>query len=202
MKRFLFPLLACGLLIVPILGVPSPGTAQSASGNRIIGWYLHGGNMPWLNWANDFGGGLDTTQTTSKMANAHNNGMHTIRWWLFEGGAQHINRDSSGNPTSIQPQVYTDIDAALAIAAQYDIYIEFTLFSSPGDVPWFATTAQHQAVVDVLTPLFQHYASNPRVLAWEPVNEPDYNTGSGTQSEIRCARFRSDTSRRRRHHGL
>ena len=93
--------------------------------------------MPWLNWANDFGGGLDQAQTDSKMAAAQAAGMHVIRWWVFEGGAQHIRRDASGNPTGIDAQMYGDLDAALSLAAKHEMYLDLTLFASPGDVPWF-----------------------------------------------------------------
>ena len=37
----------------------------------------------------------------------------------------------------------------------------------------------------MLTPLFQRYASNPNILSWEAVNEPDFNTGSATPAQIR-----------------
>jgi len=142
--------------------------------------------MPWLNWGQDFGGGLDTTQTDAKMAQAQAAGMHVIRWWLFEGGAQHIQRNRSGVPTGIDASVYTDLDKALALAAKHDIYLEMTLFASPGDVPWFAaSTSTHQALANVLTPMFQRYASNSHLLAWEVVNEPDFNTGSATVTQSR-----------------
>jgi len=192
MLRKRMPVLIIAVLLgIAIVGVASRGSVfqtsavSAAQPAHVAGYYLHGGNMPWLNWANDFGGGLDTTQTNTKMAAAQNAGMHVIRWWVFEGGAGHIQRDSAGNPTAINPQVYTDLDSALAIAATHDIYLDLTLFSSPGDVPWFANSAQHAAVVTALTPLFKRYATNPHVLSWEAVNEPDFNTGAATRAQIR-----------------
>jgi len=170
---------------VPPTAVPAATATPGAALNRINGYYLHGANMPWLNWAQDFGGGLDTVQTDAKLAAAQAAGMHVVRWWVFEGGAGHLQRDASGNPTGIDASVYTDLDAALAIAATHDIYLDLTLFSSPGDVTWFANSSQHAAVATVLTPLFQRYASNPHVLSWEAVNEPDFNTGTATQAQIR-----------------
>jgi hypothetical protein len=185
MTRLLIAPLVAVLAIVTLVPANQEMVVAQTAGPRIEGWYLHGANMPWLNWAYDFGGGLDTAQTDMKMSTAQAAGMHVIRWWLFEGGAVFIQRDAAGNPTGIDPHVYTDMDSALNLAAQHDIYIEFTLFASPGDVPWFANTSQHQALANVLTPMFQRYASNPHVLAWEAVNEPNYNTGTATYSQVR-----------------
>jgi hypothetical protein len=96
------------MLVCAVRLTPETSVAQSGPGD-VNGWWLLGANMPWLNWANDFGGGLDQAQTDTKLARAQQAGMHVVRWWVFEGGAQHIQRDTAGNPTGIDPQVYTNL---------------------------------------------------------------------------------------------
>lgn len=55
------------------------------------GYFLHGANLPWINFGNDFGGGSSTgmsnatNQTTANtnLANMKNAGMTVVRWWVF-----------------------------------------------------------------------------------------------------------------------
>jgi hypothetical protein len=149
--------------------------------------------MPWLTWNTDFGGGAsgggvsgNIAQTDAKLQAAHNAGMHMIRWWVFEGGSWQIQRDASGTPTGLHPNVYTDLDAALNEAAKYDISYNLTLFSSTNDDTtthqWWEDSAKRQALVNVLTPLFKRYATNPRVHTWEIVNEPEWQSRNGITS--------------------
>src|ERR1700716_177964 len=117
-----------------------PATASAAPPSRISGWFLFGSNMPWLNWANDFGGGPggggvsgNSAEADTKLQAAQTAGMHVIRWWVFEGGSGHIQRDGSGTPTGIDPNVYTDLDAALAEADKYDTSYNLVLFGGTND---------------------------------------------------------------------
>jgi hypothetical protein len=174
-------------LMLVFAGSLAPETSVAQSGpSHVNGWWLLGANMPWLNWANDFGGGLDQAQTDAKLAQAQQAGMHVVRWWVFEGGAQHIQHDAAGNPTGIDPQVYTDLDAAAAIAAKHSIGLNLTLFAGPGDAQQYfaASNTVHQELANVLAPVFKRYSGNPGVYAWEAVNEPDFNQGSATLPQI------------------
>jgi hypothetical protein len=181
--------LSLALLVVASLVwmARAPASAQTGPGRVSYGggsWWLLGANMPWLNWANDFGGGLDQAQADQKLAAAQAAGMHVVRWWVFEGGA-HIQRAADGTPTGLDPQVMLDMDAAVALAAKHDIYLDFTLFNAPQDVPGITVDGQHQALADVLASLFARYKDEPHVMAWEPINEPNFNTGSASQAQIR-----------------
>ena len=178
--------LAAALLIG--LGLPLQASSQAAS--RIDGWFLFGANMPWLNWNADFGGGPtgggasgNLGEVDTKLQAAHNAGMHLVRWWVFEGGSPQIQRDGSGTPTGLNPTVYTDLDAALNEAAKFDVSFDLVLFGGTNDDStthaWWEDSAKRQALVRVLTPLFQHYASNPRVFTWEIVNEPEWQSRNG-----------------------
>ncbi len=194
---------AVGLLSLLALSV-APAlvpVADAASGTRITwqgsAWYLHGANVPWLNWACDFGcnanGGVSASASSSslsgKFATAQGAGMHAIRWWVFEGNPWQVTRDATGAPTGIDPAVYADFDAALKLAQQYDLYYDFVLFSSPSALPsaWLGDAAQRQALANALGRLFAHYRGNPRVLSWEVFNEPDFDVWNGKVSQSSMA---------------
>ncbi len=83
------------------------------------------------------------------------------------------------------PSVYTDFDAALALADQDDLAYDFVLFSSPTAVPsgWFSDPVQRQKLADVLAPLFDRYKNNPHILAWEIVNEPEWDIWNNKVSQ-------------------
>lgn len=169
-------------------GTPSRGTGPGHVATSSGAWYLHGANMPWLNFGADFGGGsggvsnpANTAALDAKLRAAQAAGMHVVRWWLFEGGASMIQTDGSGAPASVNPAVYPDIDAALQLAAKYDISYDLVLFASPTDIntTWETDSAKRAALGSALAPLFAHYAGNTHVLAWEIVNEPDWDINAG-----------------------
>src|ERR1700732_754152 len=100
------------LAIVFSLVVAWPGLAAAAApappGSRLpwlgSNWYLSGANVPWVNWACDFGcttkNGISASDVSaalkSKFQQAHASGLHTMRWWTFEGDPWQITRDATG----------------------------------------------------------------------------------------------------------
>jgi len=145
--------------------------------------------MPWYNWASDFGGGTNNGVSSSaskgaigsKLNAAGTAGMRNIRWWMFPGDAWQITRDASGKPTGLHPNVYKDIDAALALAADADVYFTFVFFSAPSHIPqsWLTNADHQRALADVLGGLAARYKTNNRVLAWEIINEPEWDVWNG-----------------------
>jgi hypothetical protein len=107
---------------------------------------------------------------------------------MFEGDAWQITRDSSGAPTGINPAVFTDIDAALALAAKYDLYYDFVLFNSSTSIPsaWVNDPGQRAKLAQVLGTLFARYKGNPRIVSWEVFNEPEWDiwNGKADQSSV------------------
>jgi hypothetical protein len=203
-KGLVITLVAASILSVSILlrqvfflpptpTTPAPLALSSGAGvarpNRILwngaNWYLHGANVPWYHWGCDFGcnatngrtGGVSTNipALAEGFARMKKAGMQVARWWVFPGDAAQILRDASGIPTGLDPAIYTDFDAALQLAEEYDIYYNFVLFSAPTHIPssWQSDPAQRARLVDALSPLFARYAENPRVFSWEPYNEPE-----------------------------
>jgi hypothetical protein len=147
-------------------------------------WYLHGANVPWYRWACDFGcgtqnGGVSGNKPVFETAfsKLKDSQMHNARWWVFPGDPWQITRSSNGAPNGLNPKIYEDFDAALDLADTYDLYYTFVLFSAPSAIPsnWINDPLQRQALADTLGQLFAHYASHPRILAWEVFNEGDFD---------------------------
>ncbi len=104
--------------------------------------FTTGVNVPWMTWPyaaghGDFGGGATDGVVARKAAIAvgfakvQASGTHAVRWWTFQQDAWQINRDANGWPTSLNPAVYADFDAAMVLANQYDLYYDFVLFGGP-----------------------------------------------------------------------
>ncbi len=175
----------------------NPQQVLSQPGTRVEwlgeGWYLHGVNLPWYNWGCDFGcnsnGGASSTTVKNALAprfqTLEDSAVHNVRWWLFPGDPWQITRDSSGAPTGINPAVYADLDAALAMAETYDLYYTFAIFSSPSHIPaaWLTDPAQREKLSVALGGLFARYAGNPRILAWDVVNEPEFDIWGGKANQ-------------------
>lgn len=160
--------------------------------------------MPWVQWGCDFGSGcswgdngVESTTVQAKIRpefqKLKDNKLHVVRWWMFPGtptvstGNRMILTDSSGKPTGIDPGVYRDIDAALQLAQEYDLYYNFTLFSSPSSLPasWRDNETHRQALADVLGQMFARYKDNPRIMAWETFNEPEWEIFWDNQTDMR-----------------
>jgi hypothetical protein len=176
----------------PLAAITPTPPISKATGNALHrvawnggSWYLQGINVPWYNWGCDFGcnvtnnktGGVSTNIPTlsAGFVQVKDAGIHVVRWWVLPGDPAQIIRDADGVPIAIDPAVYTDIDAALELAEQYDLYYNFVLFSAPTHIPndWQTDPLQRSRLIDALSPLFAHYANSPRILSWEPYNEPE-----------------------------
>lgn len=176
---------------------PPPTVPPAGSANRVAwngkNWYLHGANLPWNNWGCDFGcganGGVSSAAgnaaVSGAFAQAKANGMNVVRLWVFPGDPWQITRSSDGTPTGLNQGVFTDLDAAVALAAQHDVYLDLVLFSSPTAMPssWFTNDSQRSKLATVLAPMFARYKNNPRVMTWEVINEPEFDIWGGKVSQ-------------------
>lgn len=172
-------------------------TAMAASTDRVTWqgkeWYVHGVNMPWVSWGCDFGSdcswsaGVKSSsvqnQIRPKFQQLKDANTHIVRWWLFPGEPRKnennvmIMTDANNNPTGIHQGVYDDIDAALVLAEEYDLYYNFTIFSGPAAIPqdWINDASKRQKLATVLGTLFAKYKDHPRIISWESFNEPEWD---------------------------
>ncbi len=156
--------------------------------------YLHGANYPWMvkngksNYGLDFGANMFGTHegvTTNRVQVEHDFALmeklafNTLRWFVFTDGRGGIRFGSDGVPAGVSEKFYEDMDCALTIAHNHHIKIIFVLL----DYLWLHNRHAHvmtsvegrtALVENVLVPLFERYASNQSVLAWEVMNEPDW----------------------------
>src|SRR5438309_978464 len=126
--------------------------------------YFVGVNVPWFNWACDFGcadKGVSSPAVYGALAEGFGRlkaaDVHAVRWWTFEGDPAQIMRDASGAPSGLNPAVYADFDAALALADEFDLAYDFVLFSGPTALPrsWITDPIQREQLANVLAPLFE-----------------------------------------------
>ena len=168
----------------------SSNTNAPASRVHWIGrdWFLEGANLPWLNWRCDFGcqrhGGVlsSEAQLAARFRTLSRHGVRVVRWYAFPGDAWQVARGADGTPTGLQGTlVFPDMDAAVALAAHYDIYLDFVLFSDTRTIPatWMSDPAQRAQLASALAPLFRRYAGNPHVLSWELFDEPERGIDAG-----------------------
>jgi hypothetical protein len=114
-------------------------------------------------------------------------GVNVARWFLFFDGRAGITYDAAGSPTGLDAVVFRDIDAAIGIAAAHGIKIMFVLISFDwmfeeaqdhvsGGKSYIlqSPTLQDELVRNVFVPLFQRYANNDAVMAYEVANEPEW----------------------------
>jgi hypothetical protein len=166
---------------------PRPAIQPSTSR---IAWagetrYIHGANLPWVNFGCDFGcgadGGVSSLEVQQVVEDAFQSaramGMQTIRWWVFPGSPVQLTVDGDGLATGIDPMVFTDLDAAVELADRYDLDLILTLFSSPLDLPdsWVTSEVGRARLSDVLAGLFARYAGTSTIMTWQVFNEPEWN---------------------------
>jgi hypothetical protein len=190
---FLARALVLGATLLPLMGLqPAPAAAAAGVPSVTDPRYFVGVNLPWFNYGCDFGCGAKSLAGSASMRSSLANsfgqlqgaGVHAVRWWTFEDVSQ-IQRDSSGAPSGLNPAVYADFDAALAMADKYDLAYDFVLFNGPASLPksWLEDPGQRQKLADALAPLFERYKNNPHILAWEFFNEPEYDIWGGKVSQ-------------------
>jgi hypothetical protein len=116
--------------------------------NGDIGWLL-GVNLPWIKCGGDFGGNvwgaygigsanpppppppnpLSSQALRTTLQAMQTARVNVARRFMFFDGRAGITYDAAGSPTGLDGDVFSDIDAAVAIASAYSIKIIFVLIS-------------------------------------------------------------------------
>jgi hypothetical protein len=190
--------------------VMSASTVPWNGGN----WFLTGVNLPvtYDNWgpggagySSDFGpkysGEAYYQAVNQEFSSLNAEGVHTVRWWMFEAEDQWLFQGGRVQPGALTPDFYRNLDRLLTIAANNQIYVDLTVMDARvldnglgagnGGHANLATdlNGAGQSFLDnALKPLLQHIATDPAaapyrsyVLAYDVMNEPELgmrpNTG-------------------------
>jgi hypothetical protein len=162
-----------------------------------VSMYMLGMNYPWNQYAEDFGNGgfgelANPNQWRQDFQQMASNGVRVARWWVFGDGRYEPLFDVNGNVTGFDARFFTDLDAALQVAANNNILIDLTLLDFPmvdpamvvngvqlgGHLNLFTDANARQSYLDnALKPLLQHIAASPyknTVFTYDIINEPEW----------------------------
>lgn len=159
-------------------------------------------NYAWHDFGADFGGlaqwgmgGITATRTAvnAELADMRANGVSVVRWWMFpDFRGDGVVFDASGNPTGLSETARRDIQTALELAAENDLYVVLTLFSFDNFRPArvdadveilgitpLVTDATRRAklIENIVVPAARAAKAAPhaeRLLGWDVINEPEW----------------------------
>jgi len=164
--------------------------------------FMYGVNYAWHHFAGDFGGisawgqaGVAAESQTHllQLADMHDHGANVVRWWVFpDFRGDGVAFDGADAPTGLGATTTEDVQAALALADQADVYLMLCLFSfdgfrpsedvagiwTPGLRPIVVDPSHRQALLDqVVRPIAAAVEASPhrhRMIAWDVINEPEW----------------------------
>lgn len=161
-------------------------------------YFLAGVNYPWKTYQ-DFGTGgwgysgvahpTTRAEIEADFANLAAQGVRVVKWRVFNDGRYSPEFDEAGFVTGLDEEFFADVDAALALARQYDIYLVLGLFASGlwtsacvqedvqlgGRAATLAHPAKRESLLrNAIVPLLQHVGRDDRVIAYEILAEPEW----------------------------
>lgn len=99
-------------------------------------------------------------------------------------------------PVRIHEDVFRDMQTALDIAEEIDIYYNFTLFGSHGDwyalnfpQEWIYNTEYQDQLTAVISTLYERFKNHPRILAREIWNKPDQGLDIYVESPVGSGKY-------------
>jgi hypothetical protein len=169
--------------------------------------FHYGVNYAWSrdNFGRDFGGlqawggGGVASQRAQRLADMQDmraHGVDVVRWWVFpDFRGDGVAFDAAGVPQGLGGSLPDDVAAALDVAAEAGVYLQFTLFSfdsfrpattldggvqvrgiAPIVMDPTARAALMANVVSAFAELVAHSPNAQRMLAWDVINEPEWAT--------------------------
>jgi hypothetical protein len=175
-----------------------PAAAQNYITWNNANWYLLGNNYPWQNYGTDFGTGgwgkfTNWTTIANNFAAMKGQKVRLARWWVFGDGRYDPKFNADGTVSGLDTQFYSDLDQALQVAANNNVYLllclmDFSMWNNAsfsGSVQMGGhaaivtnATVQQSYLNNALKPLLQHIAASPNrssVLGYDIINEPEWN---------------------------
>lgn len=162
---------------------------------------MYGVNYAWHHFAGDFGGitmfgqqGVSgtTSDVSAELADMKSNGVNVVRWWVWPDFRGEGVTFSGNTATGLGPTTVADLNAALELAEEHDLYLMLTLFSFDnfrnGNGPNMANVIGDGAslaalVANAVRPFAAAAEASPhkdRLIAWDVINEPEWAiTGVG-----------------------
>jgi hypothetical protein len=162
-----------------------------------------GTNYAWQNFGADFGGisawnfsgiaGIES-EVGAVLADIAAHGANTVRWWMWPRlNGDGVVFDASDVPTGLGSTVDADINAALRLADENNLYVMLTIFSfdnfHPTEADHYGTRSvglsslirdgawRTALVTNVIRPMARIVADSPnadRMIAWDVINEPEW----------------------------
>ena len=175
--------------------------------NAGISWgcekrFMYGTNWAWRNWGADFGGVAAwgsqgvvqaSAMVSSEMQQMKAAGVSVIRWWMWPRFlTDSIVFGPDDAPSGIGGSLLADVQKALELAEQNDVYIMFTPFSfdnfgptalesgidSRGIKLMVTDPARRKELLDnLVAPVAHAVEQSPykkRMIAWDMINEPEW----------------------------
>jgi hypothetical protein len=161
-----------------------------------------GANWAWKNWGADFGGitawskkgvSEDAAAFSADMATLKAGGTSVIRWWMWPRFlTESITWDADDSPSGVGGTLIADVQKALELAEQNDVYIMFTPFSFDNfgatyDESGINSRGIKGIVTDdikrgkllnnLIRPVAEAIEASPykhRMVAWDLINEPEW----------------------------
>lgn len=179
---------------VPTWCAPLPTAGRGTSTPYIVfrgqPVYLRGFNLAWLDFARDFGSGIDEAKLRKALADVRAVDGNSLRWWIHVDGSMTPEWGVvDGERRVIGPggSLIADLRRALDIAAEYEVYLIPSLWSfdmlydndyrkppNEDNYRLLANDRVLQSYLDVvLTPLVDALNDHPQLFAWELFNEPE-----------------------------
>ncbi len=191
----------CGVLLLPGCVEP-PDEAPAERTLSFDDGFVLGLNLPWLGYGHDFGGnawghdGVETAPQEVAAAIGDSVALRAplVRWFVLADGRAGVEYDDDGRPVGLQDAFFDDLDDALDIAEDQGawllpVVLDYLWFAPPelvdgvqlGGRSAVATDpAWNEAFVDdVMVPLLDRYGDDPRIFAWDLVNEPEWAFAGG-----------------------
>jgi hypothetical protein len=164
--------------------------------------FMYGINYAWHHFAGDFGGiapwgqrGVAENAEThaNNLAEMRSHGVSVVRWWVwpdFRGDG--VRFDGEELPVGLGETTLADLERALELAEENDVYLMLCLFSfdnfrpsrevagiwTPGIAPMVMDAARREALLEnVVRPFARAAQASPyheRLIAWDVINEPEW----------------------------